>query len=262
MDAGGRPAGRPAYRPPDGMPSPRQHRPWRAVTASVVVHVAIALLLLIPAVAALIVHTGAFSAGGAGHRGGGGGDVMHGYIREELHYMESPPPTPPAPARPVPKPVVKPPEQKPPPTSAIPAHDTSAVAQAPGDGAGHNETEGTGPGTGGGTGAGAGTGVGPGTGPGKGPGAGESAAVTKIRAATDVMTLATIDPPARPRPFHLHALFAVDARGNARLLTVNKADDGDFNRAMRERLLETHFKAATLPNGTPVPDTVAIDIDY
>jgi hypothetical protein len=256
MDAGGRPAGRPAYRPPDGMPSPRQHRPWRAVTASVAVHVAIALLLLIPAVAALIVHTGAFSAGG--RHGGGGGDVMHGYIHEELHYMESPPPAPPAPARPAPKPVVKPPEQKPPPTSATPAHDTSAVAQAPGDGAGHNETEGAG----GGTGAGAGTGVGPGAGTGTGPGTGPSATVTKIRAATDVMTLATIDPPARPRPFHLHALFAVDVHGNAKLLTVNKADDGDFNRAMRERLVETHFKAATLPNGTPVPDTVAIDIDY
>jgi hypothetical protein len=46
------------------------------------------------------------------------------------------------------------------------------------------------------------------------------------------------------------------------LLAVNKADDGEFNRQMHARLLETHFKPATLPNGTPVPDTVSIDIDY
>jgi hypothetical protein len=76
------------------------------------------------------------------------------------------------------------------------------------------------------------------------------------------MTVATIDPPLRPRPFHLHAVFAVDTRGNARLLTVNKADDGEFNRTMHARLMETHFKPATLPDGTPVADTVALDIDY
>jgi hypothetical protein len=105
-----------------------------------------------------------------------------------------------------------------------------------------------------GTGTGAGTAV--------GPGAGGSPAATRIRAATDVMTLATIDPPKAPRPFHLHAVFAVDAHGDAALLTVNKADDGDFNRQMHARLLETHFKPATLPNGAVVPDTVSIDIDY
>jgi protein TonB len=135
----------------------------------------------------------------------------------------------------------------------VSVHDSSAVAQAPGDGAGHN-----GPGTGGGTGAGAGTG----TGSAVGPGTGGSPVATKIRAATDVMTLATIDAPKRPRPFHLHAVFAVDTHGDAALLTVNKADDGDFNREIHARLLETHFKPATRPDGTPVPDTVAIDIDY
>jgi hypothetical protein len=95
-----------------------------------------------------------------------------------------------------------------------------------------------------------------------GPGTGGAPRASKIHAATDVMTLATVDAPKAPRPFHLHAVFAVDVRGGARLLTVNKADDGDFNRQMRERLGETHFKAATLPDGTPVPDTVSIDIDY
>jgi periplasmic protein TonB len=231
---------------------------------SVAVHVLVALLLLIPAIAALIVHVTTVSSGSAGARGGGGGgSVLRGFIHERLRYVETPPSAPPtAPARPVPKPppVVRPPEPKPPPppTSAVPVHDSSAVAQNPGNGAGRDETGGAGPGTGGGTGAGVGTGTGNAT----GPATGGSVTATKIHAATDVMTVATIDPPSRPRPFHLHAVFAVDTRGNARLLTVNKADDSEFNRAMHERLMETHFKPATLPNGTPVADTVALDIDY
>jgi hypothetical protein len=253
MRADGRSDGGRPFRPPVGLPRSPHERRWRAAIVSVALHVAAALLLLVPAIAALIVHVSAGrSAGSAGLRGGGGG----GHLQERLHYVQTPAAVPPPPApRPVPAPVVRPPEPKPPPppTSSVPVPDSSAVAQAPGDGAGHN-----GPGTGGGTGAGAGTGVGNVAGPGTG-GAPEA---TKIRAATDVMTLATIDPPKRPRPFRLHAVFAVDAHGDARLLTVNKADDGDFNRAMETRLKETHFKPATLPNGTPVPDTVSIDIDY
>jgi hypothetical protein len=217
---------------------------------SVAVHVLVALLLLIPAVAALIVHVSTVSRGG--------GSVMRGFIHERLHYVASPPASSApvsAPVQPVPRPapVVRPPEPKPPPppTSAVPVHDSSAVAQVPGDGAGHDEG-----------GAGRGAGVGTGTGNGTGPGTGGQPIAKKIHAATDVMTVATIDPPLRPRPFHLHAVFAVDTRGNAKLLTVNKADDGEFNRTMHDRLMETHFKPATLPDGTPVADTVALDIDY
>jgi len=242
MRAGGRP-----FRPPVGLPSPRERR-WRAALVSVVVHGLVALLLLVPAIAALIVHVSRTSAGAAGARGGSGGG---GHLLERLRFVQTPlaaPPTP-TPPRPGPTPVVRPPEPKPPPpTSSVPGHDSSAVAQAPGDGAGRN-------GPGGRTGAGVGNAVGPGAG-------GGSPTATKIHAATDVMTLATIDPPKRPRPFQLHAVFAVDVHGDARLLRVNKADDGDFNRAMETRLKETHFKAATLPDGTPVPDTVSIDIDY
>jgi hypothetical protein len=253
MRAGGRP-----YRPPAGLPSPRERR-WRAALVSVLLHVGGALLLLIPAIAALIVHVTNQSAGAGGARGGGGG----GHLQERLRYVQTPASVPsvatPVP-RPVPPPSVvpppRPPEPKPPPppTSSVPSHDSSAVAQAPGNGAGRDETGGGGAGTGGGTGTGAGNAAGPGTG--GTPGA------AKIRAATDVMTLATIDPPKAPRPFHLHAVFAVDVHGDATLLTVNRADDGDFNRLMHARLLETHFKPAALPNGTFVPDTVSIDIDY
>jgi hypothetical protein len=246
MRAGGRP-----FRPPVGLPSPRERR-WRAAIVSVLLHVGAALLLLVPAVAALIVHISTSSAGSAGPRGGGGG----GHLQERLHYLFAPPPSAP---RPVPQPVERPPEPKPPPppTSSAPVrapvHDSSAVAQAPGDGAGRN-----GPGTGGGTGTGTGAGVGNAV----GPGTGGTPSASKVHAATDVMTLATIDAPKAPRPFHLHAVFAVDVHGDARLLTVNRADDGAFNRQMHARLVETHFKAATRPDGTPVPDTVSIDIDY
>ena len=257
MGADGRSDGGRPFRPPVGLPRGPDERRWRAAIVSVALHVAAALLLLVPAIAAVIVHVNAArSAGSAGVRGGGGG----GHLQERLRYVQTPaaaPPSPPppalkAPAKP-PPPKPPPPQPPPPPTSSVSVHDSSAVAQAPGDGAGHN-----GPGTGGGTGAGGGTGVGNVA----GPGTGGDPEPTKIRAATDVMTLATIDPPKRPRPFRLHAVFAVDVHGDARLLTVNKADDGDFNRAMQTRLKETHFKPATLPNGTPVPDTVSIDIDY
>jgi hypothetical protein len=236
VHTGGRP-----YRPPVGIPGPREGR-WRGVVVSALFHALVLALLLVPAVAAVIVHTDRRSAGLRALFGGGGG---RGRLQETLHYLTTPEPAK-MPVKPPPTPPAKPP-----PTSSVApvAAETTGVVAAADSGAG--------PGRGGGTGAGEGTGVGNGTGPGTGGTGG-----TKIHARTDFFAIPAGLVPKRPRPFHLHAVFAVSARGDAILLTVNKADDGEFNRQVRDALMETHFKPATLPDGTPVADTVPIDIDY
>jgi hypothetical protein len=231
---------------------------------SIVIHTGILLLLLIPAVAALIV-TDPRTAGllGLPSGGGGGGRGM----TERLRFIQNVPPAatpikPKAPQPvppPVPPPRVAPTQQLPPPTppptpaAAPPSADTSHAA-APASGTGG---PGAGPGTGGGIGAGTGTGIGNGKGPGTG---GDGAA--KIRATTKFSTIATVDGPKNPKHFHLVAVFEVAPNGAARLLSMNKADDGDFNKKMRERLLETEFHPATLANGTPVMDTVTVYAEY
>jgi len=253
--------GRAPYRPPVGFPEGQERR-WRGLLASIAIHGGIILLLLIPAVAALIV-TDPRTAGFLGLPGGGGG----GSSTEHLRFIEAGPPVTAPPVKPkapqpVPPPVPPPrvapaqvPPPTPPPTPAAPAPsaDTSHTA-APASGTGG---PGAGPGTGGGTGAGTGTG----TGNGKGPGTGGDGA-SKIKATTKFSTYAAVDPPKRPRPFHLVAVFEVAPSGASRLLSVTKADDGDFNKKMRERLLETEFHPATLANGTAVMDTVALYADY
>jgi hypothetical protein len=252
--------GRRPYRPPVGIPEGQERR-WRGLVASIAIHVGLLALLLVPPVAALIV-VDPRTAGFLGLPGGGGGG--HGPT-ERLRFLETAP-TPPAATKPKPPPPVPPPvppprvptrvppPQTPPPTpaAAAPSADTSHAAPASGTGG-----PGSGPGTGGGVGAGTGTGVGNG----KGPGTGGDGA-TKIKATAKLVTAYSVDPPKHPRPFHLVAVFEVEANGNSRLLSVNKADDGDFNKKMRDHLLETEFRPATLANGTPVVDTVVVTADY
>jgi hypothetical protein len=252
--------GRRPYRPPVGFPE-GEERGWRSLASSIVIHVGLIVLLLIPAVAALIV-TDPRTAGALGLRGGGGGGQGDD---EHLRFIETAPPAaapvkPKAP-QPVPPPVPPPrvtPTQLPPPTpppapAAAPSADTSQHAAA----AAGTGGQGAGPGTGGGVGAGTGAGIGNGKGPGTG---GDGAA--KVKATAKLVTAYSVDPPKRPRPFHLVAVFEVAANGVARLLSVNKADDGDFNKKMRDHLLETEFRPATLANGTPVVDTVVVTADY
>jgi hypothetical protein len=250
------PGGRRPYRPPVGIPEGPERR-WRGFVASIAIHAGLLALLLIPPVAALIVMDPR-TAGFLGlRRGGGGGNPAP----EQLHFMGAAPaeaattkakPTPPVPPPRVPPPQVPPPT--PPPTPSAPATKDSAP---PANTGGSASTGGAGPGTGGGVGAG----TGPGVGNGKGPGTGGDGA-EKIKATTKLVTAFSIEPPKHPRPFHLVAVFEVAASGVARLLSVNKADDGDFNRKMHERLLETEFRPATLANGTPVADTVEVTADY
>lgn len=252
--------GRRPYRPPVGIPEGKDRR-WRGLVVSIAIHVGLLALLLIPPAAALII-TDPRTAGLFGPRGGGGGGQGD---NEHLRFLETAPPAaapvkPKAPP-PVPPPVPPPrvaPAQLPPPKpipapAAAPSADTSHAA-APASGTG-------GPGAGPGTGGGIGGGVGPGIGNGKGPGTGGDGA-SKIKATTKLATIYAVDGPKRPHPFHMVAVFEVAANGVARLLSVNKADDSDFNKKMRERLLETEFRPATLANGTPVIDTVAVIADY
>jgi periplasmic protein TonB len=252
--------GRRPYRPPVGIPEGDERR-WRGLLASIAIHAAIVTLLLVPPVtAALLVYKNSRTAGMLGPRGGGGGGAAA--PPEQLHFMEAAP-TPaartPAKAPPVPppRPTIVVPERVPPPAPmpapAALSPDTMHSASIQGGTGG----PGAGPGTGGGVGTGTGTGVGSGKGPGTG---GEGG--TKIKATTKLVTAFSIDPPKRPRPFHLVAVFEVAANGIGRLLSVNKADDGDFNHRMRDRLLETEFKPATLANGMPVIDTVVVTADY
>jgi hypothetical protein len=242
-----------------GIPEDNQRR-WRGLAASIAIHAGIIALLLIPPVAALLI-VDPRTAGFLGLRGGGGGGRAS---PERLHFMgaapapaavTTPKPPPPVPPPPVPPPRVPPrvpPPQPPPPAAAAPSMDTTHAAPASGTG---------GPGSGPGTGGGIGAGNGPGIGNGKGPGTGGDGA-SKIKATAKLVTAYSVDPPKHPRPFHLVAVFEVAASGVARLLSVNKADDGDFNRKMHDHLLETEFRPATLANGTPVADTVVVTADY
>lgn len=252
--------GRRPYRPPVGIPEGNERR-WRGLVASIAIHVGILALLLIPPIAAVLI-IDPRTAGLFGPRGGGGGGRR---APEALHYMDAAPPAPavtkPKPPPPVPPPVPPPrvppkvpPPQTPPPTPAAAAPSADSTHSAPAAGTGG---PGAGPGTGGGVGAGTGTGIGNG----KGPGTGGDGA-SKIKATAKLVTAYSVDPPKHPRPFHLVAVFEVAANGIARLLTVNKADDGDFNKKMRDHLLETEFRPATLANGTPVVDTVVVTADY
>jgi hypothetical protein len=254
--------GRRPYRPPVGIPDSDERRKWRSVLTSIAIHIGILILLILPPVAAALLVIDPRSAGLFGPRGGGGGGRG---IPERLHFMQVAPPAAaptPAPVKPPPTPpprVV--PQRVPPPTpvappaalAPAPSADTTRVASTGGTAGG----PGAGPGTGGGVGDGSGTGIGNG----KGPGTGGDGA-SKIKATAKLVTAYAVDPPKRPRPFHLVAVFEVAANGVARLLTVNKADDGDFNKKMHEHLLETEFKPATLANGTPVVDTVVVTADY
>ena len=254
--------GRRPYRPPVGIPEPDQRRRWKGWLASIAIHVTIVVLLLLPPLTAALLVIDPRTAGFLGRLGGGGGG--HGRP-EQLHYMDVVPPatapTKPKPPPPVPPPrptvvpqKIPPPAPVPPPSTLAPTADTTTSLASASGAAG-------GPGAGPGTGGGVGSGVGTGTGSGKGPGTGGNGAA-KIKATAKLVTAYSVDPPKHPRPFHLVAVFEVAANGASRLLSVNKADDGDFNRKMRDHLLETEFRPATLANGTPVVDTVVVTADY
>jgi hypothetical protein len=124
---------------------------------------------------------------------------------------------------------------------------------------------GAGPPTGAGIGAGSGRGVGSGSGAGAGThgsiGAAGSATATKVKASYVELPAVGLDAPRRVLPFHLVATFEIGPNGEARILSVTPTRDGDFNKRIRGELLEIRWRAAELPDGTAVSDTVQVSLD-
>lgn len=247
------------YRPPIGIPLPKQNRATSAI-ASVLLHALIIFLIIGPIIAHDALTSENEGAGGKGPAGGGGGG-RRGGAPEHATYVEMAPPPPPQKAvaptpQVVPPPVVKPPE----PQVQLPAAEPIPVAtSAPPmvvsgtGGTGNDGSNGSGPGRGGGVGSGEGTGRGSGTGPGTGGGAGRvyPPYVTNL-------ALLPIPVPSRVRPYTLTAVFEVDETGHARLLHFNETRDADYNKRIRAMLDEVRFRPAVRADGTPVKDTTSI----
>ena len=233
------------------------------------VHGAIILALLLPAlVSQVMLDPDQRGAGGAGPAGGGGGGSRGtgGAVRpERIRYLRlapapaalTPPrptitpvaPPPPPPVEPEPEaPVVKP-EAEP----ATTANGTTIPTAGTGGGSGTDGSGGMGPGRGGGIGSGVGTGRGSGDGSGTGGGGLDIFPPTVTN-----LAILPIPVPNRVRPYKLVAAFDVDERGIARLISFNPSRDSGYNRKIREMLSEVRFRPATRADGTPVRDTAFI----
>lgn len=257
------PPERPRYRPPVGLPEPRQSR-VPGVVASVAIHLLIILLLVAPVIfARAVVVEPPAQAGGAGPAGGGGGGARGSggkALIERLHYFRIAPATAepvPSPPAPVPPPVVPPVQEKKPevtpPAPAQPAQVVPAPVAGAGGAPGPGGDVGAGPGTGGGTGSGVGTGTGSGAGPGTGGGSAEVFPPTLTQ-----LALLPLPVPGKVRPYTMTALFDVDERGNARLISFTPSRDGGYNRRIMEMLREIRFRPAVRRDGTPVRDTAVV----
>jgi hypothetical protein len=251
------------YRPPAGLPEgDRQRGRWQGLIISIALHALVVLLLLVSAAATVALTVDARSWGLMGRtRGGGGGGAG---VQERLRYVDvSPPPPQPRP-RPQPRivpPRVIPPTPTPSPTPPPPATLAPVAPATPdsaGPPAGGSGSVGAGTGSGGGVGAGAGAGAGNGS----GPGTAGTSTVNKIKAELTEWVPPSLGEPPRDRPFRLVAMFEVSERGDARLLSVSKSKDGAFNRRARQDLETARFRPATLPDGTPVKDTIEVTTDY
>ena len=222
---------------------------WQGLIVSIALHALVVFLILMSAVATGVIRVDGRSLGIPSVLSRGGGRAP---ARERLGFVtiEPPPPTTQRP-KPVPRPVPVPTPQSvvapaPPPITPPVRPDTSS---------------GTGPPTGAGAGAGKGSGVGSGTGTHGSIGAGGSATAAKIKASYVELPAVGLDAPRRVLPFHLVATFEIGPHGEARILSVTPTRDGDFNKRIRGELLEIRWRAAELPDGTPVSDTVQVSLD-
>jgi protein TonB len=260
------------YRPPVGVPRREQSR-WQGWVASLLAHLLLLLLVIVPTMEPAIDYGHREGAGGAGPAGGGGGGLgdagaprIH-FVQVAPEHAAAPPTAPPV--QPVPKPVtptvappplpVTPKPVVPQPTPAAPATNAAQTATAgptgSGTGIGKNGGAGAGPGSGGGVGSGEGPGTGSGTGPGTGGGNAKNYPPTPRQ-----FFLPPLPPPSSVRGFHLTAWFDVDSTGRATLLRFTPTPDGGYNRQLRESLLGIRFRPAVRPDGTPIRDTV--DVQY
>jgi protein TonB len=256
---------KPRYRPPVGMPLPKQSRVAGTI-GSVLVHLIILLLLIGPWWATKVFEQ-KLGGGGPGPAGGGGGgnNGTGGVVQEHARYVQvKPPPPPPKEKQPqlVVPPVIKPPPPevpKPDPPKATPAPEATKDASqvtGTGGGTGHDGTAGSGPGTGGGVGSGEGTGRGSSNGPGTGGGAGRTYPPTVTN-----LAILPIPVPSSVRPYKLVAYFDVDEKGNTKLLSWNPTKDRGYNKRIEAMLAEVRFRPAVKWDGTPIRDTTFISAE-
>jgi periplasmic protein TonB len=256
------PPARGPYRVPIGLPLRDEGRKEGALV-SVLVHIVIVGLLLMPIVLARTViapiQQGAGGAGPAGGGGGGRGGVTGS--RETLRFVRVvpiavPTPTtlPPVPPAVIPKlqppvPQVTPPVQPPakPMEQALSSAPQLTVAAGLGPGSGHDGTTGNGPGSGGGIGSGIGPGRGSGVGPGTGGGGQANYPPQPIE-----FFLPPLPPPASVRGFRFIAEFDVDSTGHVLDFKFSETRDGDYNRRIASVLRSMRFRPGTRPDGTPL----------
>ncbi len=141
------------------------------------------------------------------------------------------------------------PQVTPPASMTTQTEAPSVVAIATNAGAGTDGTNGAGPGTGGGT----GTGVGTGRGSASGPGTGGTAEGTIYPATPDFAVIPPLPVPKQLQGKTVELRFTVDANGRVVSFDFDPTGDSDYDRQLRERLGEYHFRPAHRADGTAVP---------
>jgi periplasmic protein TonB len=256
------PPARGPYRVPIGLPLRDEGRKEGALV-SVLVHIVIVGLLLMPIVLARTViapiQQGAGGAGPAGGGGGGRGGVSGSletlrFVRVVPVAVPTPTKLPPVPTPVIPKlqppvPQVTPPVQPPakPMEQALSSAPQLTVATGLGPGSGHDGTNGNGPGSGGGVGSGIGPGRGSGVGSGTGGGVQANYPPQPIE-----FFLPPLPPPASVRGFRFIAEFDVDSTGHVLDFKFSETRDGDYNRRIASVLRSMRFRPGTRPDGTPL----------
>jgi len=260
------------YRPPVGIPR-RERGRWQGWLASLLAHLLLLVLILVPVTDSGPDLGHRSGAGGAGQAGGGGGGL--GDDAPRLQFVSiAPAAATPSAARVTPTsvPVAPEPKRDPvqravAPTVAAPAtpkqvpvpaaQSASGTASAGGLGLGRTGGAGPGPGSGGGVGSGEGTGHGSAVGPGTGGGTAKTFPPTPIQ-----FFLPPLPAPKSLHGFRLTAWYDVDSTGKSSLIRFTPSPDGGYNRRLRETLLAVRFRPAVRPDGTPVRDTVDIRFDF
>ena len=251
---------RPKYRPPIGIPGRPEARA-EGTLASFLLHALIIIMILGPTIFATTQLNDVRNrgAGGRGPAGGGGCGMMgNGGIRfvpEKLNFVKVAPAAPKETPKPKPEEKPKVPEipRLPEPKKAA-VLDTAPTVSGDGTGGtGRDGSAGSGPGSGGGVGSGVGAGRGSANGPGTGGGTDEVFPAMLV-----AMPILPIPVPSKVRPYKMVAYFEVDSLGTAKLLSFTPTRDSNYNKRVREMLLEMRFRPAVRGNGTPVRDTVVV----
>jgi protein TonB len=227
---------------------PHAREDFRIGTAvSVLVHILVLVLLLMPLALTGDITPFEQGAGGAGPAGGGGGSSGGDAMRRELLKFVRVAPAEPAPPKPtlVVK-TVSPPPIPVEPTPTPPQVDATATPSNA-SGTGPDQGGGAGPGSGGGVGSGVGTGRGSSIGPGTGGGAQENFPPTP-----DVLFMPPTPYPASVRGSRVIVEFDVDASGRVLSIKFEPTRDRGYNRRFEEALRGFHFRPGHRPDGTPI----------